>query len=905
MASDSLNKPFAQELPSFFSEQVEEKFDEEPLENESESNEYGLLDFVGSPLIEEEDFEVSSEELQEGIISSPNDLKLDHFTENARTTRSPPQEESDLTTFYSTSAFVPNENEFFLSVDNETDLNAFDSHVTSSMWSLIDEDEEEDHELEVAVKNAESSMKWPLVSSASASNLVSNLVVTKDEERMIPPNFNVEHSWNKEQSQPSQSPNTIESSERISRVSSAQSNTSLPMERAISVADLEAKLFSNSISNRELKSSAPEVASMTSGQSLQRSQDTLRKNFVQPSPPLPPSNDLSSLPSQSEVETTVPLQVQQQQSHPPIPSPTQRTIRRWWSPMNGSKDQQMIANSYVPSTELSTSVSSMDTFHRVMKNEESSISERFHLSRGAPNRNQSYRPRWKRASKMMNAYEIDTLIRIHEAQLRNFDSNPFVEDYYYQKMQWTQREDRPVLLDTILHRPLFESSSFYQSLSERNGVPLSPKSAENSFYRRKTFSTDPMEGVLGRIPSHSVRAPRVLLQLPSSNVNERSSSSSSSHHDISSNAFLDEKSSLQELSNSISGDYESKDGQNREALTLFHLVLLTIENCFIILLDLEDLDFLIKASNSQGDHRLTMEELHADRELLENLLFSSLHVFAITPPFGHLTSSSFPDAIISSPVSLDFRRFCKDSSALLFVQDELLLYLSLLPKGRCFLCRAFALLSRVHLVQICFAFLRNLALLVTSPYLLRHEDNESLNALITHLVKIISFGDISQSVLALQTFVICHSRTMLLQALSTKLGLSVVSALFKKGHELRFDMFSTIDIRDPNLPVEIRMNQPLLIALYHWKETTRLLLSRIAGQYQFLFSAFDCPKSNLSDTRCDPLWEFFSLLFFHADTNKRKEIAIELSNINIPQTNARTACFELITTSTPSLFQQR
>ena len=41
------------------------------------------------------------------------------------------------------------------------------------------------------------------------------------------------------------------------------------------------------------------------------------------------------------------------------------------------------------------------------------------------------RPKWNKPSEMMSAEEIEMIIRIQEQQLSS-DTNPFLEDYYYQ-----------------------------------------------------------------------------------------------------------------------------------------------------------------------------------------------------------------------------------------------------------------------------------------------------------------------------------------------------------------------------------------------------------------------------------------------------------------------------------------
>lgn len=71
-----------------------------------------------------------------------------------------------------------------------------------------------------------------------------------------------------------------------------------------------------------------------------------------------------------------------------------------------------------------------------------------------------------------------------------------------------------------LHKPLFESFSGTRFPSQKK-PGIQKKEKEFFFFFLihiqlvSIFFSDPFEGVLGRIPSHSVRAPRPLLQLKS------------------------------------------------------------------------------------------------------------------------------------------------------------------------------------------------------------------------------------------------------------------------------------------------------------------------------------------------------------------------------------------------------
>eukprot|EP01121_Diplochlamys_sp_Union-15-3_P011087 TRINITY_DN3180_c0_g1_i5.p1 TRINITY_DN3180_c0_g1~~TRINITY_DN3180_c0_g1_i5.p1 ORF type:complete len:622 (-),score=128.12 TRINITY_DN3180_c0_g1_i5:187-2028(-) len=105
------------------------------------------------------------------------------------------------------------------------------------------------------------------------------------------------------------------------------------------------------------------------------------------------------------------------------------------------------------------------------------------------NQQRSYFPRWTKSYKRMSAAEIDNIILMQYMQITS--SRPFVDDYYYQ-VKLSKSSNGKV----IPHTPLCDE---FEQLN----------SASKPFQQ----SPDLFVGVLGRIPMHSVRAPRPLLHL--------------------------------------------------------------------------------------------------------------------------------------------------------------------------------------------------------------------------------------------------------------------------------------------------------------------------------------------------------------------------------------------------------
>jgi hypothetical protein len=118
--------------------------------------------------------------------------------------------------------------------------------------------------------------------------------------------------------------------------------------------------------------------------------------------------------------------------------------------------------------------------------------------------NSQRRQRWNKHSQMMSADEIDMIIRIQEQQL-GADSNPFLEDYYAQQYQLLQNPRQ-----YQLHRPIMDPVTPQPRQQRRPNSGTPSKDGKHKPEPEKE-KEDPFQNVLGRIPSHSVRAPRPLL----------------------------------------------------------------------------------------------------------------------------------------------------------------------------------------------------------------------------------------------------------------------------------------------------------------------------------------------------------------------------------------------------------
>lgn len=390
-------------------------------------------------------------------------------------------------------------------------------------------------------------------------------------------------------------------------------------------------------------------------------------------------------------------------------------------------------------------------------------------------RTQTSRP-WREDKKRMSSAEIDFVIRTQEAQM--YTGNPFVDDYYFQTMK-AQRTDglKPI------HKPLFESFSRFPPSTMKK--------------------PDPFEGVLGRIPSHSVRAPRPLLQLKSE---ENEGTTSASDHTVS----LSSRST--------------------------YSLLLTFENAFNCLLDVEDLTEIIQRPESSNNFNLNF--LYQKREQLTNDLFTSLHVHIL--PIGTL-----PPKKVS--------RDCP----FVFPQDETFIQFILVRKGRQILARSIPLLFRDHLIFIFFQFMRNLALVTGSPKL--DSENPVTSKIFGYLI---SFGvalPVPQTILALQNVIAAHTVGYLLNILESKYGLALLQTLLKRAYDLGLSPFSKeVQIPPPS--------QPLIQFGAHWKETVNALFQMLQGNFSALVGFINSPAA----------WEFLAVLLVHLNATQKSQMLSEL-----------------------------
>ena len=197
----------------------------------------------------------------------------------------------------------------------------------------------------------------------------------------------------------------------------------------------------------------------------------------------------------------------------------------------------------------------------------------------------------------MSAEEIDSIIRMQETQLQSVGTNSYAEDYYQQTYLLRKKQQEASVggqsTQVVLHKPLFESNPAMKGAPNSyltNNLNSNNAPASSSPMKR---GPDPLEGVLGRIPSHSVRAPRPLISLKSLTVHD--------HNDL-----------------------KDVDVSNSGANKAVQSLLITIENTYNTLLDIDDIDLLL--NNPQSASHFNITQIRQKREELTQDLFKSLNV---------------------------------------------------------------------------------------------------------------------------------------------------------------------------------------------------------------------------------------------------------------------------------------
>lgn len=378
------------------------------------------------------------------------------------------------------------------------------------------------------------------------------------------------------------------------------------------------------------------------------------------------------------------------------------------------------------------------------------------------------RGRWGgKATARMSPYEIDLIIRAMEHQVAS--ENPFLDDYYNQNVR--------IMLDPssyTAHRPIC------------NVAP--PK--------RRQLDVDPFCGCMGRIPSGSSRAPRVTV------VMDRVTS------DGTPIVSTEPKKSVFETLVAIKpfkaplGNLAQQGGVN---VSDERRIMLTIENAFVVLLELEDLKQLqhlhLHAANQpsiktkEGDSAVANEREAREKDTMIMSHLNEIISLLRIPRVGT------PESSPQHPTYASWEAF--------------MLAVMRIPKGSRMLARLLLLLPGAAALSVLRVFARHLTEL--SRLSLSEEHATPLVAIADYIRRVLLQADWDILEPIISALLDDCSATLLpnlRDTLSTKVGFYLLYALLCRVHDLKDKPSSQRDPRVVStLPAFLRLHRALLDTL--------------------------------------------------------------------------------------------
>lgn len=99
-------------------------------------------------------------------------------------------------------------------------------------------------------------------------------------------------------------------------------------------------------------------------------------------------------------------------------------------------------------------------------------------------------------------------------------------------------------------------------------------------------------------------------------------------------------------------------------------------------------------------------------------------------------------------------------------EDEIFINMTIIEKGRKLVTRGLPLLFPNQIFAIFFTYMRNLAIFLTNQR--TEQEIEGTQPIVNYIVSIVSNGNVSQTILALQTVLAAHSDTALIRILQSR-----------------------------------------------------------------------------------------------------------------------------------------
>jgi hypothetical protein len=481
------------------------------------------------------------------------------------------------------------------------------------------------------------------------------------------------------------------------------------------------------------------------------------------------------------------------------------------------------------------------------------------------------RGRWAgKATARMSPYEIDLIIRSMEHQVAT--QNPFLDDYYHQNVRIMLNPN-----NYTTHRPICDVAP--------------PK--------RRQLDKDPFVGCLGRISSGSSRAPRITVVL-----------------DQEGSGKIDRPSAYDVLASdkpfSASLGHMAQPGGVK--VSDERRLMLTIEDAFVILLELEDLKQLqhlhIHASrqpslksNAQEEQKANEKEAQKKDSMIMEHLHQIISLLAI-PRMGA------PESHPSHPVYAKWEAF--------------ILAILRIPKGARMFARLLLLLPGAVAVSVLRVFVRHLTELASLSV---QEDHVALVNIGDYIRRVFLQADLDlldpmiSSLWDDSTTLFAHLST----TISTKVGFYLLNALLSRVNDLKGKPDITRDPRFlPFLPKFLKLHSTFLETLRGQlgsllatasQNTTRKDTVKVASVHVTVIAPSNPRhiKPLTRSTKSSPytseaqMWEFIFYMMLCSPLPEKKNMHAELNNqLSVNSITAETPMdiVNLKTTFTGVLAQQ-
>jgi len=367
----------------------------------------------------------------------------------------------------------------------------------------------------------------------------------------------------------------------------------------------------------------------------------------------------------------------------------------------------------------------------------------------------------------MTASEIESIMKIQLSGL--FSKRPFLEDYYFESKFL---RDHP----NVIPRPHF---------------PI----AGGQINQEKKKKDDPFRNALGQVISSSSRAPRASLAI-------------------------------------LKGDIQTMDAEKlmKKKSTPERALLLHIENVWSVLLEVEDIDLLLRTKAPQRDKKIpTVQELIEMRQKLIRKSFDLLYVKGEGEESGE---------------KKDERRMT-DAFFLKFVMQG---------KGMKLLGRFLPLFfpPQIHLISL--ALMRNLLLLVISPT--NEEEDGCMKRIFGTIISVLSSFPPAQSIQAFHALFSSHTQTQVFQIAKTKIGIVCLGIWLKRRLDL---MQGGVRIQD-------------------WEELFSKIWQIVGGRVRSLF-AKDISNEYSNNAESNQVWEFLLILAWNCGDGEKRLMREELREV--------------------------